>query len=118
MADALNVQSKERGQAALFRSKSSTIVSSCYRKVTGLATQICKKGKKTGSAEVRFRRFPVVTGYSGEGPFTEPIAATRLGSGNRSSCPHWHSRPLWRTRQGARQRHPLPGEEQNPLSCK
>jgi len=25
---------------------------------------------------------------------------------------------LWRTRQGARQRHPRPGEEQNPLSCK
>ena len=70
------------------------------------------------SIEVRIRCFPVVTGYSGEGPFTEPIAATRLGSGNRSSCPHWHSRPLWRTRQGARQRHPRPGEEQNPLSCK
>jgi hypothetical protein len=54
MADALNVQSKARGQAALFPSKPSTIVSSCYRKVTGLATQICKKGKKTGSAEVGF----------------------------------------------------------------
>src|ERR1700738_2781966 len=54
MADALNVQSKARGQAALFPSKPSTIVSSCYRKVTGLATQMCKKGKKTGSAEVGF----------------------------------------------------------------
>src|SRR3984893_2096631 len=70
------------------------------------------------NGNVRYRRFPVVTGYSGEGPFTEQIAATRLGSGNRSSCPHWHSRPLWRTRQGARQRHPRPGEDQNPLSCK
>ena len=69
-------------------------------------------------ADDRYRRFPVVIGYSGERPFTEPIAATRLGSGNRPSCPHWHSRPLWRTRQGARQRHPRPGEEQNPLSCK
>src|SRR5215831_17348227 len=32
--------------------------------------------------------------------------------------PPWHSRPLWRTREGARQHRPRPGEEQNPLSCK
>jgi hypothetical protein len=27
----------------------------------------------------------------------------------RLFVPHWHSRPLWRTRQGARQREPRPG---------
>ena len=40
-----------------------------------------------GRVQVRYRRFPVVTGYSGERPFTEPIAATRHCSENRSSCP-------------------------------
>ena len=33
---------------------------------------------------VRYRRFPVVAGYSGEGRFTEPTAAARLGRGNGS----------------------------------
>ena len=34
--------------------------------------------------EHRNRRNPVVAGYSGQGPFTEPTGASRLGSGNRS----------------------------------
>jgi hypothetical protein len=41
-------------------------------------------GTVIASASARFRRNPVVARYSAEGPFTEPAAAARVASGNRS----------------------------------